>query len=370
MTRWSFALGLVVWFGAGFVSCGKARADDLLDNVEAYGSFRSHLAAYEDVLEVQNNGSRLGVRFQVPLSSGITFLGLGEISVNLVENNVEFNASTSTHSDFVLRRTSTRPFGPRLGYVGIDFGRFGQLQMGKVWSVYSDISRWTQAFHVFGGEASGTYPGGTDGGLNGTGRAEKALAYRAGLGRLRVGVQGQFRGVDTGQLLDSAGAAAWVDVGFGLSIGGAYNRYNVATRIKPFLINEGDTGGTAIAGVRFETSFLYVAAIYATQDKADAVVEDSVAVAFSSEGVEVYAHVNIDRVRILGGFNYLQPEDVGTGISDRFEVHYYVAGVTCSLRPSLFLYTEMRFDLGNDPTGRGRANIYTLGLEFDIGTQL
>ena len=76
-------MGLVVWLGSSFVSCGRARADDPLHNVDAYGSFRSHLAEYEDVLEVQNNGSRLGARFRVRLSSGITFLGLGEISVNL-----------------------------------------------------------------------------------------------------------------------------------------------------------------------------------------------------------------------------------------------------------------------------------------------
>lgn len=80
----------------------------------------------------------------------------------------------------------------RLGQAGL-VGDWGSVQIGKQWSVYYDVTQWTDLFWAVGGNASGTYNAGTDGGISGTGRAEKAVSTRFRYHGLRLGAQTQMR---------------------------------------------------------------------------------------------------------------------------------------------------------------------------------
>src|SRR6185369_13233388 len=68
-----------------------------------------------------------------------------------------------------------------------------------------------------------TYNAGTDGGQTGEGRADDAVAYRATLGPLRLGVQAQF--MDTRDpTLDSLSGSLIAETGRGLRLGVTYSR--------------------------------------------------------------------------------------------------------------------------------------------------
>ncbi|MGF1787571.1 porin [Photobacterium swingsii] len=93
----------------------------------------------------------------------------------------------------------SQDFGNRLGNIYFASDNAGTITVGKQWSVYYDVTGWTDVFWVYGGSASGTYDGrdeggaaGGDGGVSGTGRADEALTYRNQFGPVKVGVQYQF----------------------------------------------------------------------------------------------------------------------------------------------------------------------------------
>ena len=86
-------------------------------------------------------------------------------------------------------------FGNRLGNVGVDFGPFGRITVGKQWGVHTDVTLYTtDQFVVFGSQASATYTAGTDGGFLGTGRADQTVTYHGTFFNvLRLGGQLQFK---------------------------------------------------------------------------------------------------------------------------------------------------------------------------------
>jgi predicted porin len=126
-----------------------------------------------------------------------------------------FNADASNPGGFSTVYQTTNPlFTARLGYLGVDFGPAGKVSVGKQNSVHYDITGYTtDQLNVFGGQASATYVGGTDGGVTASGRADQVVQYRNNfLKILDVAGQVQFRSNDTGHTADSLGASAQVTV--------------------------------------------------------------------------------------------------------------------------------------------------------------
>ena len=60
---------------------------------EAYGQLRTHLAAFKDDLEVQDNATRLGINFAT--RSKIKVYAGTEWGVNLVQSETQFNLSSA-----------------------------------------------------------------------------------------------------------------------------------------------------------------------------------------------------------------------------------------------------------------------------------
>ncbi len=196
---------------------------DFVGTFEPYGQLRTHLAAYNDTAEVQDNATRVGINFRT--RGAIKMFAGTEWGVNLVQSATQFNLSASGPGDFGVVETETNPvFTARLGFVGVDFGPLGRVAIGKQTAVHYDVTSYTtDRFNVFGGQGTSTYVAGTDGGASGTGFADRVVNYRNTIFKiLEVGFQGQFRGPDS----NGVGGSLQLTILPGVKIGGAVTHTN------------------------------------------------------------------------------------------------------------------------------------------------
>src|SRR5262245_48609157 len=224
--------------------------------IDSYGSLRALIAVDTDGhAEVRNNASRLGLRGEKDLFKGLTAFGRYELGMNLVANDraillVDGDAGTP------IGQGSQAVF-TRLGFVGIGTP-IGNFSWGKQWSPYYDVAEFSDQLVVFSGFASGAFGAGTDGGIAGTGRAERAFQYREAWGPVAVGLQVQNRSLT---LNDRAWADAWggsIILGHrtGFAIGAAYNK--VRDGVEFPTLNESAHGDqAAIFGARFSGNRFY-----------------------------------------------------------------------------------------------------------------
>ena len=192
------------WSASGYASgCGAASAQDKLEEpfdhpfdaprqstpirgippatyrrplvTDFYGSLRALIAADTDRhAGGANNSSRLGLRGTKDLFKGLTAFGRYELGnepgrQRPGEPLVDGDAGTP------IGQGSQAVF-TRLGFVGVGTP-IGNFSWGKQWSPYYDVAEFTDQLVVFSGAASGAFGVGTDGGIAGTGRAERAMLY-------------------------------------------------------------------------------------------------------------------------------------------------------------------------------------------------
>jgi hypothetical protein len=266
--------GCVGEFVLGEVDASGNPASDLdrfLGLFNPYGRFLGHVAFFNDEVEVQDNVSWLGLAFST--RGPVKIFAGTEWAVNLMRGGQQFNASGNTSGGFpeLIDSQADQVLSNRLGYVGVDFGPFGRVTVGKQWGVHTDVSLYTtERSNVFGSEASATYTAGTDGGPTGTGRADQAITYRAKLVNiLQLGAQVQFRTAANGRLVDGFGASAQIEVVPGGRIGAAYTKANYADDVKaltPGLDGEGEFG---VIGARFERGGAEAGVVFARQRNGD-----------------------------------------------------------------------------------------------------
>jgi predicted porin len=132
----------------------------------------------DEEVSVKNNSSRAGVYLDRHIAGGVSGFAKLELGTNLVLNNTSFNPDAFTNPDVSFTTTTTQAVTTRLGFVGLKFPKYGSVAIGKQWGVYYDVGEWTDRFYIFGGLASGVYNTNSDGGSEGTGRAEDAVVYR------------------------------------------------------------------------------------------------------------------------------------------------------------------------------------------------
>ena len=160
-------------------------------------------------------------------------------------------------------------FSNRLGLVGLVHEQMGSFQIGKQWSVYSDVANWTDVYPIGGGAAMGQYEGYTgDGGVNGTGRADDALSYRGSFEGLNIGLQYQLEdsvsNKDTNitneldinsvwHRKDGFQVALSYDFEFGFSLGYSYSKTQFEDR---------DAAEAQAIALKYSNELIYVAATY------------------------------------------------------------------------------------------------------------
>ncbi|MBP6185983.1 MAG: porin [Chitinophagales bacterium] len=387
MHRFSFVLSVLFTLGttALFSQTYEVPEDSLQLSFKPYGSFRGHFAFYNDEIEMQENGSRVGFEFGIQ-SKNIRYFAGSELQLNMFKSDASFNASTNTSGGFLIaeKQQERQVFATRLGYIGADLHKWGSVSLGKQWGVYYDITSYTDKFNVFGGQASATYVAGTDGGAVGTGRADQSLLYRNKLGPVSFGAQIQARTGSNGHFLDGFGFSAQVDILEGLKAGAAFNQaYLVDTLVDSGqILGLTDQPGYFTVGASYTSKRFDVGAVYAIQTNGDVtkgyanvpgqgIVTPSVV--YDASGIELYGKLKFEKINLLGGYNYYNPdtEDISlpTGeipISSSYVRKYIVLGLEYKPLETVYFYTELRISSGKTVLGTDELDVLTVGAVIDV----
>jgi predicted porin len=344
----------------------SAEAADPPDvELEFYGSARLRVEAAGGEVRIRDNRSRVGL-------AGAKFVTDNFELFTRVEVGVDIGGTVDEQfipKDGTPNGDDTNLFS-RIGLIG--FGtKYGAVSFGKQWSVYYDVSSYTDRFAVFGGSASGTYNAGTDGGGSGTGRADGAGKYRLRREAVTFGAQVQNQaeipltgGIDYDVGYGLSLTREWP---FGLEAGGAYNRAtidNLTADLRAFGLT-GDTEA-AVAGLKYSQGPLYLATTFSWQKNLEATDQD---LFIDATGWEFYGRYNIkERWRVVGGTNTLDPDrsdpDVG-----QFDIRSAIFGTQFlygDIRNGDVVYFEAQIQNGHNFNGSRRDNVYTVGFRYSV----
>ncbi|MGC1299115.1 MAG: DUF3011 domain-containing protein [Alloacidobacterium sp.] len=338
-----------------------------------YGSLRNIVSISDSGAQVQDNASRMGINFST--FGPIKVFATGEWGVNLVRSETTFNAGAVTDQGFGVITQETEPvFAARLGFIGVDFGRFGRLSFGKENSTHYDIAGYTtDRFNVFGGTATATYVAGTDGGQSGTGRADQVIMYHLKLAKIiDFGAQGQLRTADTPQAFNGFGFSLQATVLPGLKIGGAYNKTYFAPLFTQTVFNGGGSDYWTL-GAKGDWRNLEWGAVWARQTNGDiAFVPDPaagfqpVAVGFSANGVEIYSRLKFGKFAAVIGFEDYIPHDLNPVINPDFKTRYAILGAEWHFSKSGYAFVETRLGDSVDAEGKDVSQAATIGFRYDF----
>ncbi len=364
-------------FAAGEAPAASGSDDGILRKFQPYGRFLGQLAYFDDDFEVQDNASWLGMKFAT--GEKIQFVAHAEFGVSLVGQADRFRAGTRTDAGYLtLERLDDPPvLGNRLGYVGVDFGNAGRVTIGKDWGVHYDIAAYTtDRWNAFGGQGSLAYPGGGDGGLSGTGRANQVLRYRVTVARiLEIGAQTQFNNTGNNDAFDGFGGSLQVTVLPGLKLGAAYTQIDVTGEIPEDVAGLDGDSKYWIAGASFTSDVLDVGAVYSGQENGDLRSvpepgggEDALLVpfVFDGNGIEIYARAKLGRFGINGGFIDYDPDTGGALIDPDFRTRYFILGADWRLADGAWAYTEFRIDDSVEPDGSSGTDVAVLGFKYQF----
>jgi predicted porin len=285
------------------------------------------------------------------------------------------NPGASTAQGFGVITQETQPvFAARLGFLGVDFGKFGRLSFGKQNSTHYDITQYTtDRFNVFGGQSTTTYVAQTDGGQSGTGRADQTILYHLPFAKIfEFGAQGQLRTADTPQAFNGFGFSLQAAVRSGLKLGGAYNKTYFNPQFTNTILNGGGTDYWTL-GAKGDWHSLEWGAVWARQNNGDiafvsvpAAGPEPLAVGFSASGVEIYARLKVGKFRVVGGFEDYIPRDLNPLINKDFKTRYAIVGAEWYFSKSGYAFLESRLGDSVDAQGNGISNAAAIGFRYDF----
>jgi predicted porin len=279
-------------------------------NVDAYGSLRVLTAGDTDGhFEVRNNASRLGIRGEKTLAGPLVAFARYEAGVNLVANDRAILITSGDPGTPIGQ--GSQALTSRLGFVGLGTP-VGNFSWGKQWSPYYDVAEFSDQLQVFTGTATGAFGAGTDGGIAGTGRAERAVQYRERWGLLGGGFQVQNRSLTANDRAwaDALGGSVTVGRQNGFAVGAAYNQ--VRDGVPTPTPNEPQLGDKAtIFGVRFRSKQFYAGSTFSILKQHEV---DDLGRRFDGNGFELALRQHVaERVWIEGAYNNLSPNDKHPG---------------------------------------------------------
>jgi hypothetical protein len=341
---------------------------------QPYGSLRTIISIPANgQAQVQDDATRIGINFTTfgPIR---VFAGT-EWGVNLVQSETSLNAGATTSSGFGVVQEATQPvFGARLGFVGVDLGKYGRLSYGKQLSTHYDIASYTtDRFNVFGGQSTATYVAGTDGGQSGTARADQTILYHLIFAKnFDFGAQGQLRTADTQQAFNGFGFSFQGKVLPGLQIGGSYNKTYFDQFLKQTILHGGGTDYWAFGG-KGTWRNLEWGADWVRQSNGDLAFipdpaggPDQIAVGFSANGVEVYSRLHFGKIAAVLGFEDNIPFDLSPVINPNFKTRYAILGAEWHISPSGYAFIESKLGDTTDALGKGGYNAAALGFRYDF----
>lgn len=376
-----------------FLCLSSANGQETVDSVEIavrpYVGLRGHAAVFARQMELQENASRIGTELSIKKGKTAFVAGV-EIQVNMFRGISSFNADGNLSGGFLnIQAAQTQQvFGNRLGYLGIDLDKYGVFTFGKQWSVYRDISSYTDRFNVFGSRASATFVGGTDGGENGTGRADQSIIYRNQVGPLRFGAQVQARASNNNRFIDGFGLSTQLEIVQDFFIGTAFNRAflskNTINSGKIFGLSGYPTYismGTKYMGKKID--FSITCAFQKNGDFAQGLYIDPEAgemrptVVFDARGIEVFGKYKLSKLAILAGYNYYAPTISHISsifgqspVHGGFKRNDFIAGIAYQPIRFVQLYSEQRLSTGKSAIGEREKSVFTLGMKIDVSKKI
>jgi outer membrane protein N len=287
----------------------------------------------------------------------------------------------------------------RQGNVFLNLEEWGNIKVGKQWSVYYDAAGTTDVYNMYGGEASGTFNLSSDGGLSGTGRADNAITWRKSYGDLDIGLQGQLSpgdidisGLDLPEGTDLGGE---YDYGYGIALGYTFDlrsplavraAYNYALvdltgELEGNLVEDVDDEAWLVSVTLGKGMFrkgFHASVAYAQSQHHEF---DTQGILYDAEGLEtVIAYGFNDQFQIYVGNNQLKVDDPAYAgkidgfvadnpeedlLTDEHELSYYILGANYNWTDRFKLFVELRID-DSDFNGRDGDDVYGVGIRLRL----
>lgn len=339
--------------------------------INTYGSYRINFGMNTDgQFGMSDNSSRFGLQGRMPINKSETIEAFAavELGTNLVDKDeiIVFSSDPGAQAS-----EEGNAVYSRLGFVGISTPYF-DLSIGKQWSVYYDVSGYTDQFWAFGGDASGTYNLGTDGGVSGTGRASRLLLVRLkNTGPIKVAAQAQFRALTDNdkKFGDSYGMSLRYEPKNGFMAGVAANI--VADGVDNPIFDQPKKGDQAyVAGVGYVKNNINATfTLSRFFDHEKIAINDSTDYYYSGHGIELYLSYNFpnySRWKVATGFNYLKP-DASAEVGD-FEELYFLAELSYTFAKASNVFSVVKVNNNVDRMGDiDNVSIIGVGMRFSFG---
>lgn len=343
-TRIEILLQKTQAFAAPEEARSAPQIETMISKFAVYGSLRARGFADEDGdSTLDDSTSRIGFRGQLDVSKTYEFFGRIEVGTNLVGELGKFLIGGDPGSE---DGTEDQPIPLRLAFIGFE-GPQGRMSFGKQWSTFYDVAVFTDQAPFFGGAASGVYSAGTDGGVSGTGRADRALQYRFAISQFKLGVQAQIRDkTDNDQpFADTWGVSAVYQFSEGVTLGAAFNQVRDGIT-DPFPDEPIYDDQAFIVGGRWQDDNNYYAV---TDTDFENHEKDDEGEFYSGFGVEVYADHFFEGGFGLGGtYNYQKPD---SDLMSDYLINFLSVGGSYSLGKNWRFYLIYKFDYSQQSNG-------------------
>lgn len=337
---------------------------------------------------MSDTSSRISFDFNHSLSDGWRAEAYTEWALNLVENEQSLIFSSGGDSLSSSPDDAGDTVSLRHGWVGLYHEKWGEIKVGKQWAAYYDVAATTDQWIIWGGNASGAFNYGTDGGVSGTGRAEKSITYRNTWNNISIGLQYQAKSSDSisiyecqrnpnieceegdlGPVVDEAkydfsyGGSIIYQTPWNIALGVAYNRSEIDG--EPDILGfDDDYEDAFIVGATYGqwSDELYFAINYYEGTNHEL---DDLGIFFDSEGIEVYAGYEfMPKWKVILAYNDLQRDD--DNHKGQYEVSYMGGGIHYYWSDNLWLYTEIKIEDSKLTDGTEADNIYAIGVRYNL----
>lgn len=259
----------------------------------------------------------------------------------------------------------------RLGFVGLR-NKYVSFSVGKQWSVYYDVAEFTDQFYAFGADGSVTFNMESDGGISGTGRANRLFLLRTNFNSpVKLGVQVQTRNItiNSKQFVDTWGASVRYESDFGFSMGIAFNIVRDGVE-KPEYYQPKIGDKALIAAVAYKSKRLHLAYSVSFFGNHEMLrINDSTKFFFSGTGMEFFAGYYLsksERWRVAAGFNLINPKkEVQVG---NYNVLYFVGEVSYTFGTASHIFTTVKVNRSSSIAGYiDTTSVFAMGLRFSFG---
>ncbi|WOH39322.1 porin [Thalassotalea fonticola] len=356
----------------GLLISQQANAIEVFSNdktsVSTRGWLRLTLQSTEDTDEITDSGSRWGLDFKHNIEGDWTAGVTAEWATNFEKNaNLTLSGDSSGPSG-----SSGDALTSRLGYVHFTHDKWGAFGVGKQWSVFYDVVGVTDVLNYYGGNATGVYNLGTDGGLSGTGRAEQAITWRKAFGNFNVGVQMQAQ--DEAVIINDPGGPfdgeeiATMGNGFGAAVSYKWNDFGVGAAVNTSEIDtvfgSADDTSSGVSATYGDSSLGFHAALAFVVSENHEL--DNNGDFIDAIGSEVYLKYTMPgRIGLYGGMNFLEADESGND----FEMYYNYIGAEYKFENSfglIYVETKIHDDRNDDGSDGSDDSELALGVRVNL----